>query len=292
MMDHDEPPSHKQTRNLAQRKGYAERPRRSKRRKPVIYEELCNPTTTYVTQNPPMNSMEQNISNAKLHATPLSIPSLSSMTTKMINDSHFKNISLQYFQSLSSMHKQACLDLFSLTMTKLYTESSWGLDMKIKEEEFTHSDARFLLLFQNDELSDRLGEQSPQYKSSSDGSTFLSTNFDESSKQVLAFCHFRFESSNEGISTPSSNPHELMYLYEIQIHPSIQRSGLGMKLMMILETMAAEFNMKQIVLTVFKNNTKAMRFYIDKMKYSIDKTSPSEYGQEADYEILSKVPSR
>lgn len=45
----------------------------------------------------------------------------------------------------------------------LYTESIWGLDMRVKEKEFTHSDARLLVLFQDD-------EQSPQHKLSSNGS--------------------------------------------------------------------------------------------------------------------------
>jgi hypothetical protein len=42
------------------------------------------------------------------------------------------------------------------------------------------------------------------------------------------------------------------------------------------------------MLTVLKNNAHAMSFYTGKLKYTIDPSSPSEFGEEASHEIMSK----
>jgi len=54
--------------------------------------------------------------------------------------------------------------------------------------------------------------------------------------------------------------------------------------------------MKWIMLTCLKNNEKAMSFYADKLKYTLDKTSPSIFDlqniEEYTYEIFSKKLSK
>jgi GNAT superfamily N-acetyltransferase len=47
-------------------------------------------------------------------------------------------------------------------------------------------------------------------------------------------------------------------------------------------------NIQKIMLTVFRQNTTAMQFYRKKLQYNIDPSSPSQYHQVTDYEILSK----
>jgi len=45
--------------------------------------------------------------------------------------------------------------------------------------------------------------------------------------------------------------------------------------MQLLELFGAKSEMKYIMLTVFKENNRAMDFYIKKLNYVIDETSPS-----------------
>ncbi len=150
----------------------------------------------------------------------------------------------------------SCLNLFKANMGTMYEKSSWGLDMKAKREELTHPNARFLIA---------------TFDKQRDGDD-----------DVLAFAHFRFEVDDDDQPT-----REVLYLYEIQISSASQRSGLGKRMMQILEIVAMQMKMRMVMLTVFKNNQNAMKFYL-KLKYQIDEISPSQFEEEADYEIMSK----
>lgn len=149
----------------------------------------------------------------------------------------------------------ACLDLFENNMGEMYKNSSWGLNMKEKKDELTHEKARYLIV----------------------------SSQEESVKKMLAFAHFRFEEDDDDKPTA-----EVLYLYEIQIDTLVQRNGLGKRMMDILEMIATEYGMRKVMLTVFKINKEALAFY-NKLNYVIDESSPSEFGEEADYEILSKI---
>ena len=54
----------------------------------------------------------------------------------------------------------------------------------------------------------------------------------------------------------------------------------------LLESVAEEYEMDWVMLTVFKGNTNALRFY-EKLGYSVDDTSPTKES-DATYLILSK----
>ena len=58
-------------------------------------------------------------------------------------------------------------------------------------------------------------------------------------------------------------------------------------MMQILEIVGMQMKMRMVMLTVFKNNQNAMRFY-ETLKYRVDDISPSMFEEEADYEIMSK----
>ena len=77
---------------------------------------------------------------------------------------------------------------------------------------------------------------------------------------------------------------------ELQLAPAARGNGLGKFVMQLLELMATKHKMQFMMLTVFKINDGAMRFYLDKLKYSVDETSPSRCAvdDESSYEILSK----
>ena len=58
--------------------------------------------------------------------------------------------------------------------------------------------------------------------------------------------------------------------------------------MLILEMIALTYDLPKLMLTVFKNNRAAMRFYTEKLNYVIDDNSPSKFGDSDElYEILS-----
>ena len=161
----------------------------------------------------------------------------------------------------------ACLDLFKANMSDMYQASSWGLDLEEKSSELRHETARFLVVEADATDTDGAG--------ASNGAK----------RNVLAFVHFRFEPNDEEKPTG-----EVLYVYEIQVSDKAQRSGLGKRLMNIMELVAHKNGMQKVMLTVFKMNGGAMKFYLDKMKYGVDESSPSNFdGELADYEILSKV---
>jgi len=99
----------------------------------------------------------------------------------------------------------------------------------------------------------------------------------------VAFVHFRFDMEGET---------EVLYCYEIQLIPSVRKKGLGKFMMQILELMANKYDMKCVMLTVFKHNEAGNIFFMKKLKYTVDETSPEQgiYDEEDfSYQILSKL---
>lgn len=100
----------------------------------------------------------------------------------------------------------------------------------------------------------------------------------------IGFSHFRF--------TPEDQTTAL-YIYELQINSEFRSKGLGKHMTMTMELVALKQKMDWVMLTVFKTNKKSMNFFMNKMKYEIDETSPSKnIWQEETYEILSKCMVR
>ena len=163
-----------------------------------------------------------------------------------------QKFSLKFFRSVDLPEKifNECLSLFEKNMGNMYRKSSWGLNMEEKKAEFKHKNAQYLLL---------------------------------SGDSVLAgFVHFRFEFDDD--ESPSQI---VLYVYEIQVDEMYRRRGLGSELMDVIEALAQNADVTKIMLTVFKSNESAIKFYMHR-QYSIDKCSPSEYNEVADYEILSR----
>merc|ERR1719150_255506 len=95
-----------------------------------------------------------------------------------------------------------------------------------------------------------------------EGAWFLIAR-DADTKIPLAFSHFRYVMDYND---------DVLYCYEIQLEQSVRRKGLG-----------------KIMVSVFKTNAVAMKFFKDALKYELDETSPDEAaGAEADVEILSR----
>ena len=142
-------------------------------------------------------------------------------------------------------------DITKQNMEPLYNAApDWGWKDSKKRSEIIDSDSRYIIA-----------------RNRKDG-----TN--------VAFSSFRF--LMEGVF-------DVLYVYELQLTPSVQRKGLGKHLMQMMEIIAKQCSMQFVMLTVLKNNKPAFDFYLHKMKYSIDMTSPSMNDESAGHEILSKI---
>mmetsp|Transcript_22259 Transcript_22259/g.65946 ORF Transcript_22259/g.65946 Transcript_22259/m.65946 type:complete len:267 (-) Transcript_22259:575-1375(-) len=183
-----------------------------------------------------------------------------------------------YRSPLPNEIQMECMSLFEQNMGDMYKASSWGLDLKKKEEELRHKRARFLIVTEEeDDCKEEKGSDSEAEVSPA------SSHEGGQKTRVLAFCHFRFVPDDD--ERPKE---EVLYLFEIQVHASAQRCGMGRRLMSLMEIVALRIGMRKVMLTVFKSNKSAMGFYLEKMKYVVDDSSPSKFGEDADYEILSK----
>lgn len=134
-----------------------------------------------------------------------------------------------------------------------YENSSWGWSDKKKRDEMTEDKAWYLLAKCE-------------------------------SGKAIGFSHFRFD-LDEG--------DEVLYCYEIQLESNVRGKGLGKFLMQILEMMAHRAQMKKVMLTVFKENERAINFFGKIMKFQTDETSPAIWDpmnpEDYCYDILSKT---
>jgi len=73
---------------------------------------------------------------------------------------------------------------------------------------------------------------------------------------LVCFVHYRFTIENQ---------ENVLYIYELHIVDGYQGLGIGKKLVQVLETIGVRTKMKKIMLTVFKRNVDAVRFYKEKL---------------------------
>lgn len=216
---------------------------------------------------------------------------------------------------------QDMMDLFQHNMGTFYEQSSWGLNLNEKKLEFQHPKARFLIV-----ATTTTTTRTPTTRISSPSSS--------SSSSLVAFCHYRFELEDEEDNDENdylldnNNDNDnygggatataVLYLYEIQVAASFQSRGIGQCLMALLEGIVIHHNNRvlgrdddgigitKIMLTVFRSNQSAIRFYTQRLNYQLDPTSPGtlpitsgrgntsgtdmeEEEEAADYVILSKT---
>ena len=192
-------------------------------------------------------------------ATDLLHPNIPNRSDDATAEKPQTTLSIQYNSSvdLSDTRFKQCLDLFENNMGEQYRKSSWGLDMKAKEDELRHEKARYLLLIPDDE-----------------------------NDKLAGFVHLRYTYDDE--EGPS---YGVIYVFEIQIDESYQRRGLGKKVMDLVEALTLQTELDKVMLTVFRANESAMKFYLG-LDYSIDESSPSKWNHPADYEILSKAVTK
>nr|XP_027199845.1 N-alpha-acetyltransferase 40-like [Dermatophagoides pteronyssinus] len=171
-------------------------------------------------------------------------------------------ISIKYFlwTKIPNELQEWMINLTEINMKDLYDSCSWKWNRQSKINEFKHSTAKHLIVF----------DLSPSPSSSEE-------------EKPIAFVHFRFE---KGYVSDA-----VLYCYELQIEKSYQQKGIGSYLMNLLESLGKQFRMKKSIVTVLKNNQQAYQFYTNGLQFRIDKNSPSNFDEQQqpiEYEILSK----
>ena len=140
-------------------------------------------------------------------------------------------------------------------MRKQYEANPWGWDAAGKRSELAHNDARFVLV--------RGGGGA-----------------------IQAFAHFRFDPDDEVHASRA-----VLYVRELQVAQPFRSSGLGARIMNLLQRVAGQFELDCVMLTVFKSNARALAFYMDKLGYAVDEDDPINFDNlHACYHILSRWP--
>mmetsp|Transcript_19358 Transcript_19358/g.31716 ORF Transcript_19358/g.31716 Transcript_19358/m.31716 type:complete len:181 (+) Transcript_19358:207-749(+) len=170
---------------------------------------------------------------------------------------------------------KSAFSLLKHNMHGMYERDKGWNDRK-KMRELREDDARFLLV-KKKTLSTESGSgmEKPSLLGENEAKTA-----EELPADLLAFVHFRF--TTEGAR-------EVLYVYEIQLNESVTRKGLGKFLMQLIELIARRNKMKAVFLTVHKENSAAVSFYKNALKYNIDESSPDEADDAYGYLILSKI---
>ncbi|KAF8242874.1 hypothetical protein K440DRAFT_564014 [Wilcoxina mikolae CBS 423.85] len=126
-------------------------------------------------------------------------------------------------------------------MMEMYKRSSMGWSARKKREEMGHPAMRYLVLM------DKKGENEGEGGEGEDG-----WEDEDGEVKVKGFASFMV-TEEEGV--------EVIYCYELQLSPDSQGKGYGEELMKQLEGFGKNVGLRKAMLTVFTENTGAIRFY-------------------------------
>jgi N-alpha-acetyltransferase 40 len=195
--------------------------------------------------------------------------------------------------TIPSLDFESCFSLIETTSSADYESSSMGWSPSKKRKEMRLPDMRYVVLRgrlplkKSDDSNNNVdGETSPRSANNTtsknnDNNTPITAPHSE----VLGFLSFM---------TTYEDGKEVLYCYEIHIHPELQGHGVGRQLMSLFEETARRIGLEKAMLTVFKANTAALAFY-ERLGYGVDEFSPEPRRfrngtvKEPDYLILSKA---
>ncbi|KAJ5812077.1 hypothetical protein N7474_008378 [Penicillium riverlandense] len=179
--------------------------------------------------------------------------------------------------SISRRNLEACLDLVEQTSAAAYAASSMGWSRSKKRQEMLLPDMKFMIM-RGDGADTTI---SPNNNGNNDDNDQSSASAKEG--PVLGFLSFM---------VTYEDGKEVIYCYEIHLSPAARGRGLGKELMERMERIGRAVGVEKAMLTVFKSNETACRFY-DRLGYEVDEYSPQPRRLrngtiKADYLILSK----
>lgn len=178
--------------------------------------------------------------------------------------------------TISPADLEACLDLVELTSSQAYAVSGAGWSRAKKRKEMKLPDMKYLIV---------RGAGRPTEKETNQSAAADQANEPDTNRaDVLGFLSFM---------VTYEDGKEVIYCYEIHLAPAARGHGLGRLLMSRMEQIGRSVGLEKAMLTVFKSNDAARRFY-QKGGYVVDEYSPQPRRlrngtvKEFDYEILSK----
>ncbi|KAJ0981236.1 hypothetical protein J5N97_009491 [Dioscorea zingiberensis] len=186
-----------------------------------------------------------------------------------------------YLESGFGEHLTFSLKRYIQVLLKVNMEgpygSEWPAEEKIKRREMVAPEARYIFVRLSPNATPNKNLDNIEEK-------IISAHWIGDGDPVVAFVQYRFIVEEE---IP------VLYIFELQLESCVQRKGLGKFLMELLELIAHKNRMGAVMLTVQKDNTSAVDFYIKKLRYCISSISPSRVnpliGSETRYEILCKT---
>ena len=191
--------------------------------------------------------------------------------------------------TISDADLEACLDLVELTSGEAYAASGIGWSRPKKFKEMKLPDMKYLVVRGAGRTSNeppRAEEaDKPDASRGSNNSNDANTNANGvESPGVFGFLSFM---------VTYEDGKEIIYCYEIHLAPAARGRGLGIMLMNRMEEIGRLVGLEKAMLTVFKSNAIARRFY-ERGGYEVDEYSPQPRKlrngtiKEFDYLILSK----
>jgi ribosomal protein S18 acetylase RimI-like enzyme len=163
------------------------------------------------------------------------------------------DLEISFEPTLSKPDLAACFDILEDNMKEQYEVNPWGWDPKMKRAELANDEARFVLVR-------------------------------DAENCIQAFAHFRFE-----VDDDDAPERAVLYVRELQVAEARRGSGIGRRVMGLLQLVGAKLELDCVLLTVFESNKGALAFYEAKLKYVLDRDDPSLFGREECYRLLSRA---
>lgn len=164
-------------------------------------------------------------------------------------------------KDLTVDQKNRMFEVLKANVQALFEKSTWGWHEAERHKELFHAMSRYVIV-----------SKSP--------------DFSQLVENMVGFASYRFDWDDD-----DEPEHPVLYLYELQVVEGHRSLGIGEHLMGMLKTIAEKTTMWKILLTCFKYNTGAMKFY-KRVGFGIDHNSPSQCGYHGEsYEILSDKPT-
>ena len=222
---------------------------------------------------PPATAGDQTPENA-----PSQAPPSSGQTEQIISTE--TPLDVYSAASISPDDLEACLDLIEQTSGEAYRASSGGWSRRKKRKEMKLPDMKYLILRGDSNDEGKLEEATDTPKERAETGPVPTPQ----NQNVLGFLSFM---------VTYEDGKEVVYCYEIHLSPRARGRGVGSVLMKRMEEIGRAVGLEKAMLTVFKSNVLACRFY-ERLGYEIDEYSPRPRRlrngtvKDVDYMILSK----
>ncbi|KAJ3222007.1 hypothetical protein HDU81_010204 [Chytriomyces hyalinus] len=213
-------------------------------------------------------------------------------TVAMMNSSAAKKNSglllvLFPFTHLPAPLLQFAFGLVKSNLMHLYLDAQdTGWSERSKMEEMSDKDGRYLIAFKREGLFE---EQASKVISHLDYSP-LDSDTPVGYLYYIMCMQDSYDDCDGGMGGDGKAP--VIYCMELQMTPDARNLGLGTAMMQMMEDVGRGFKLRRAMLTAFKKNEGALRFY-NRLGYLPDLTSPSQCMSERragrySYEIMRK----